>query len=58
MRAGIVIAERNLGKTHIGTLFGKVYLGNVLVSAKKLGEAEKILLDVRDVGTTAAQISK
>jgi tetratricopeptide (TPR) repeat protein len=48
MRGGIVIAERNLGETHIGTLFGKLYLGNALVSANKLDEAEKTLVHVSE----------
>jgi ATP/maltotriose-dependent transcriptional regulator MalT len=53
MRTGIVIAERNLGKTHIGTLFGKLYLGNILISAKKLDKAEEILLDVSEAHKTS-----
>lgn len=46
MRAGIPVAERNLGETHIGTLFGKLHLGRILLLGKRYQEAEKVLLEV------------
>jgi tetratricopeptide (TPR) repeat protein len=46
MRPGIAIAERNLGATHIGTLFGKLHLGRVLLRAKQYQEAEEMFLAV------------
>jgi tetratricopeptide (TPR) repeat protein len=46
MRPGIAIAERNLGATHIGTLFGKLHLGRVLLRAKQYREAEEMFLTV------------
>lgn len=46
MRAGIPVAERNLGETHIGTLFGKLHLGRILLIGKRYPEAEEVLLQV------------
>ena len=46
IRGGLLIAERNLGATHIGTLFGKLHLGRVLLLAKRYREAEVILSGV------------
>lgn len=45
-RAGILVAERNLGPNHIGTLYGKTYLAYVLLCRKQYQEAETILLSV------------
>ena len=45
-RAGILVAERNLGPTHIGTLYGKTYLGHVLLCQKRYQEAETLLVSV------------
>lgn len=44
--AGILVAERNLGPTHIGTLYGKTYLGYVLLCQKRYGDAESLLISV------------
>ena len=46
MRAGLLIAERNLGENHIGTLFGRIYLGQVLVRQQHYDEAEHTFIDV------------
>ncbi|KAF2110266.1 hypothetical protein BDV96DRAFT_501211 [Lophiotrema nucula] len=43
IRSGLRIAERNLGETHLGTLYGKAQLGNVLMLAGKYEEAEHTL---------------
>ena len=48
IRNGLGIAERNLGARHIGTLFGKLYLGDVLVKQNRLADAEKLLVEVAD----------
>ena len=48
MRAGLEIAERNLGAMHIGTLFGKLHLGDILIKQERLTEAEQILTEVAD----------
>lgn len=45
-RAGILVAERNLGPTHIGTLYGKTYMGHVLLCQKRYQEAETLLVSV------------
>lgn len=45
-RAGILVAERNIGPTHIGTLYGKTYLGHVLLCQKRYAEAETLLVSV------------
>lgn len=45
-RAGILVAERNLGPTHIGTLYGKTYYGHVLLCQKRYLEAETLLVSV------------
>lgn len=46
MRAGLQVAERNLGPDHIGTLYGQVYLAQVLVEREHYDEAEAIFLHV------------
>lgn len=46
LRAGLLVAERNLGSTHIGTLYGKTYLGYVLLCQKRYQEAEILLVRV------------
>ena len=48
LRNGVSIAERNLGATHIGTLFGKMHLGDVLLKQKRYADAEKLLREVAD----------
>lgn len=45
-RAGILVAERNLGPNHIGTLYGKTYFGHVLLCQKRYQEAETLLFSV------------
>ncbi|KAL8759088.1 MAG: hypothetical protein Q9184_003729 [Pyrenodesmia sp. 2 TL-2023] len=45
-RAGLLVAERNLGPTHIGTLYGKTYLAYVLLCQKRYGDAEALLVSV------------
>ena len=46
MRKALPIAERNLGKYHLGTLMGKTYLAQVLYRQKRYDDAEAMLLDV------------
>ena len=48
MRAGIAVAERNLGTIHIGTLFGKNHLGENLVRQERYREAEAVFLDLTE----------
>ena len=48
LRNGISIAERNLGATHIGTLFGKLHLGDVLIKQQRFADAEGLLREVAD----------
>ncbi|KAI4176500.1 MAG: hypothetical protein LQ346_007884 [Caloplaca aetnensis] len=43
-RAALSVAERNLGPTHIGTLYGKTYLGYVLLCQERYSEAERLLV--------------
>lgn len=45
-RAGLLVAERNLGPNHIGTLYGKTYLGYVLLCQRRCQEAETLLVSV------------
>lgn len=45
-RAGILVAERNPGPTHIDTLYGKTYMGHVLLCQKRYQEAETLLVSV------------
>jgi len=45
-QAGILVAERNLGPTHIGTLYGKTYSGHVLLCQKRYQEAVTLLVNV------------
>lgn len=46
LRTALAIAERNLGTTHGGTLFGKAHLSQTLVHQRKYADAEKTLLEV------------
>lgn len=48
LRAGLLIAERNLGGQHLGTLFGKLHLGDILIKRERYPEAEKLLIEVAD----------
>ena len=48
LRNGFSIAERNLGATHIGTLFGKLHLGDVLLKQQRFADAERLLREVAD----------
>lgn len=44
LRAGLLVAHRNLGDDHFGTLFGESRLGLMLVCQKRYAEAEGILV--------------
>lgn len=46
IRSGLSVAERNLGVRHIGTLYGKARLGQLLLCRKRLTDAEEVLLEV------------
>lgn len=48
IRAGLMIATRNLGARHIGTLFGKLYLGDNLIKQERVPEAIELLIEVAD----------
>ena len=48
IRAGLMIATRNLGAQHIGTLFGKLHLGDNLSKQGRLPEAIEVLIEVAD----------
>lgn len=48
IRAGLMIATRNLGAQHIGTLFGKLHLGENLIRQKRIAEAIRVLIEVAD----------
>lgn len=48
IRAGLMIATRNLGAQHIGTLFGKLHLGNNLITQERIPEAIELLSEVAD----------
>ncbi|KAL9108035.1 MAG: hypothetical protein Q9227_007141 [Pyrenula ochraceoflavens] len=48
IRLGCAIAERDIGATHIGTLYGRLQLSEILILAKHYQEAERILLHVLD----------
>lgn len=48
MRAGLEIAERNLGETHLGVFFGKLHLGDILIKRERYHEAEELLIGVAD----------
>ena len=47
-RAGLIIATRDLGAQHIGTLFGKLHLGRNLVRQERVPEAIRLLNEVAD----------
>jgi tetratricopeptide (TPR) repeat protein len=49
IKTGLPVAARTIGIDHVGTLMGKTYLGQILIEAEKLGEAELLLFEV--VGT-------
>ena len=46
IRTALLIAERNLGENHIGILFGRIYLGQVLVRQQRYDEAENTFINV------------
>lgn len=48
IRAGLMIATRNLGAQHIGTLFGKLHLGHILIRQGRIPEAIEVLIEVAD----------
>lgn len=48
MRAGLQIAERSSGDQHIGPLFGKLHLGDILRKRERYQEAEELLLEVAE----------
>ena len=48
IKTGLPIAERTIGIDHVGTLMGKTYLGQILILAEKLEEAESLLSTVVD----------
>lgn len=48
IRAGLMIATRNLGAQHIGTLFGKLHLGDNLLRQERVPEAIELLIEVAD----------
>ena len=48
IRAGLMIATRNLGAQHIGTLFGKLHLGDILLRQERVTEAIELLVEVAD----------
>ena len=48
IRAGLMVATRNLGALHIGTLFGKLHLGQNLVRQERVPEAIELLVEVAD----------
>lgn len=47
-RTGLMIATRDLGSQHIGTLFGKLHLGRNLVRQERVPEAIELLNEVAD----------
>ncbi|KAF2726965.1 hypothetical protein EJ04DRAFT_506445 [Polyplosphaeria fusca] len=46
IRDGIKIAIRNLEENHLGILYGKAQLANILMASGRLADAESLLLDV------------
>lgn len=48
IRVGLVTATRNLGSQHIGTLFGKLHLGDNLLRQRRVPEAIELLMEVAD----------
>ena len=46
--AGLATAERNLGREHLGCLFGKLHIGDVLTRQKRYTEAEKLLEQIAE----------
>ena len=46
IRAGLKVAERNLGAEHIGILYARARLGQLLVRQRKWTDAEEVLHDV------------
>ena len=45
IRAGLKIAIRNLGPTHLGTLYGQSRLGQLLICRENFAQAEEVLRD-------------
>ena len=58
IRAGLVVATRNLGAQHLGVLFGKLHLGRNLIEQKRLPEAMELLIEVADGHRHAASANK
>jgi tetratricopeptide (TPR) repeat protein len=48
IKTGLPVAELTIGVDHVGTLMGKTYLGQILILADKLDEAESWLCSVID----------
>ena len=48
VRSGLEIAERNLGRDHVGTLGGRLILGSVLIQQKRYMDAEEVLVDTTE----------
>ena len=48
LRSGLLIAERNLGTQHLGTLFGRLHLGDILTKSGRCQEAEEVLIEVAE----------
>ena len=46
IRKGLLVAYRNLGSDHIGVLYARMYLGDVLVKRERLQDADEELHDV------------
>ena len=48
IRGGLEVATRNLGETHLGTLWGQSRLGQLLLCQERLVQAEQVLDDAID----------
>ena len=58
IRAGLIIATRNLGAQHIGTLFGKLHLGQNLIRQGRVPEAIELLIEVANSHRLTGSASK
>ena len=58
IRAGLLIATRNLGAQHIGVFFGKLHLGQILIRQGRVLEAIESLSDVADGFKQVASANK